>query len=235
MIHNKELIKKRFSNSLREYNSLAQVQRNIAEKLCELIPRGEYRLGLEIGAGSGFLTRPLVETYARTRWVANDITAQSRPFLPTCVDFVEGDGEQIPIPDGVDLIATASTIQWFDDVPRFLGRAYSELARGGVLAFSTFGEDNFCEIPQAGLEYMTMQELSDAARDVGFEIVLARQWHESLVFETPLEVLHHIKATGVNAVKAHRWSRRDFKDFVQQYPHPAVLTFHPIIMILCKN
>lgn len=234
MIHDKTLIEKRFAKALRRYHTMAVVQRGIAEKLSEMIPSIKPATTVEIGAGSGFLTQKLIARFPNTHLIANDITAQSREFMPPEVHFTACDGETMPIPDGTQLIATSSTVQWFDNLPQFIARVHKALANEGVLAISTFGKDNFREIDNT-LEYYSEAELQQIATQAGFTIVESCEWTEQMSFETPIEVLRHIKATGVNAISATRWTPKQLQQFIADYPCPAVLTFNPIIIILCKT
>lgn len=234
MKHDKSLIEKRFGKALRRYHTMAVVQRRIACELAEEIPSLNPKITVEIGAGSGFLTEKLVEKFPQTFVIANDITAQSRGFLPDQVQFHVGDGEVMTLPEGTELIASSSTVQWFDNLPKFISRAYTALSNNGVLAISTFGKDNFLEIDST-LEYYSEQELREMATAVGFTVIKSREWHEQMSFDTPLEVLRHIKATGVNAISEIHWTPKRLQQFIAEYPHPAVLTFNPIIIILCKE
>lgn len=234
MYHDKSLIEKRFARSLHRYHTMAVVQRRIADRLSCLIPECDPRLIVEIGAGSGFLTERLLVRFPEARIIANDITSRSGDFLPSEVEFVAADGELMDLPSATDLVASASTLQWFDDLPRFIKRTHKALTPGGVLAVATFGRQNFAEIAGT-LEYYTLEQIERISCEIGFSVCHSEEWIEQMEFETPLEVLRHIKATGVNAVSSDRWTSGQLHDFIENYPAPATLTFHPIIVILCKK
>lgn len=234
MIHDKSLIEHRFSKTLHRYHTMAVVQRTIAERLAEVIPPLNPKSIVELGSGSGFLTEKLVARFPAAHYIANDITAKSREFMPRHVEFHASDGETMPLPRGTELIASASTVQWFDDLPLFIQRACDALPDKGVLAISTFGKENFCEIATQ-LEYYSIQELKTIARQCGLTTLHSEEWIQTMTFETPLEVLRHINATGVNAITTVRWTQSQLQKFLTEYPTPATLTFHPIILILCKH
>jgi hypothetical protein len=62
-----------------------------------------------------------------------------------------------------------------------------------------------------------------------------------MYFDSPLEVLKHIKATGVNSLHRQVWTPGRLRRFVDDYKQifsdendSVKLTYHPIILI-CKN
>ena len=245
MKHDKELIRKRFSRSLAAYDSIAVVQKDIAARLADTVAlhKKEAATGIEIGAGTGFLTHRLLETYPAARWTVNDIVPESAHYIGRRegMTFVTADGEHMPLGTENDIIASASTVQWFDSLPEFIARAAGALAEDGILALSTFGPDNFREITAAtgnSLEYFPAGELEKWARDAGLEIVGSEEWHEIRHFDTPLDVLRHIKATGVNALDKQRWTHARLRRFETEYRElsgEVTLTFHPIIMVARKK
>jgi SAM-dependent methyltransferase len=89
---------------------------------------------LDLGAGTGKLTRLLVAAFHRVIAV-EPAEAMRRLLVTLCPDAeaVEGTGQEIPLPDGsVDAVFAAQAFHWFDDE-----RALAEIARvlrpGGAL------------------------------------------------------------------------------------------------------
>lgn len=154
MTTDKQLLKSRFSARLRDYDSLAVVQDAICGQLAEMTGRNCTRpvdSALEIGSGTGFLTRRMLELYPHALWTINDLVEQSADFLEPYaaghdVRYLWGDAETIALPDRLDLIASASAVQWFDDLPRFARKAGNLLETEGYIVLSTFGPENFREI-----------------------------------------------------------------------------------------
>lgn len=258
MKHDKELLRRRFSRNLDTYDTLATVQRAIADRLGDILSHrcpSAVKRGIEIGAGTGFLTRHLVRLFPAAQWIVNDLVPESRDFLPATtgtgipVAFVPGDGEAIPLPSGrYDLIASASTVQWFDDLPDFIARAARSLAPEGILAVSTFGPENFREITAStgqGLEYYPLSDLATLLTANGLQILVKEEWIERQHYPTPTDVLRHLRLTGVNAVAAERWTHSRLRRFEADYRKAytieengaecVTLTFHPIIIIAKKH
>lgn len=245
----KQLIKERFEASFGQYNRLALVQQRICDLLVrrfeELQPQ-EIARAIEVGAGTGFLTSKLVENYNETEWYLNDIVPAAETYLQKYLVGVEhhflwGDAELIEFPNDVDLIASASTVQWFDHLPEFVSKSAKSTKPGGWLLLSTFGKSNFKEILHTtaeGLEYYTIDELVELLSGAEYELMHQEEHEEQLLFDAPLDVLHHIRATGVNSIRKTRWNRKQFNEFADSYrdnfttiDDKVSLTYHPILLI----
>ena len=118
------------------------------------------------------------------------------------------------------------------------------LAAGGRLALSTFGPDNFEEIRATtgdGLVYYTSAELAGLLKQAGLTIEEQKEYTRRLEFGSPTDVLRHIKATGVNAIRKPRWTPRRLTDFETLYRSrfstssgTVTLTYHPILIVARK-
>ncbi len=90
---------------------------------------------LDLGAGTGKLTRQLLATGARV--IAVEPLAEMREQLAAAVPSVEpleGTAEAIPLPDrSVDLVTAASAFHWFDG-ERAVAEIHRVLRPGGGLA-----------------------------------------------------------------------------------------------------
>ncbi|MBV1689500.1 methyltransferase domain-containing protein [Novosphingobium sp. G106] len=149
-----------------DYDVHARVQGRIADALADRIAslpiiaaRGEKLRLLEIGCGTGFLTRALRDRGLDGRWLVTDIAPRmvsrcaaamgDSGHKPT-LTFVTLDGETPGHHLGeVDLICSSMAFQWFGNLRSALGRLAALLAPGGVLAFSTLLDGTFSEWEQA--------------------------------------------------------------------------------------
>jgi SAM-dependent methyltransferase len=81
--------------------------------LAERIELGPGRTVLDLAAGTGSLTRPLLETGADV--VAVEPVAEMRAALPAAARAVDGTAEAIPLDTGsVDAVTVAQAFHWFD-------------------------------------------------------------------------------------------------------------------------
>ncbi len=146
-----------FSAAADTYNFGADVQREVAENLARRIQSLSLAKNpriLEIGCGTGFLSRAVVAMQP-SELLLTDV---SEAMLARCRDtlgsvpnakFLVMDGEQPTVGGGFDLICSSLAFQWFDELPASMERLSALLAPGGHLVFATLGADSFGNWKQA--------------------------------------------------------------------------------------
>jgi malonyl-CoA O-methyltransferase len=145
-----------FNAAAATYDAGADVQLNVARKLTACI--GNLRLPvaprvLEIGCGTGFLTRGIRDVIDHASWTVTDIspamTMRCRAGIETPHDtsFVVMDGEApcFAPREHFDLICSSLAFQWFESLPASLAKLAALLRPGGHLVFATLAEDSFSE------------------------------------------------------------------------------------------
>lgn len=142
-----------FGASAPIYESAAAPQRFAAGLLVELA--GQRQIApdariLELGCGTGMLTRLLRARWPEAELIASDLSpdmvahAAANPYLSAT--FLTLDGEQLPFQDSwFDLIVANLAFQWFDDLPSAIARIVPLLRPGGSLLFSTMGAESFAQ------------------------------------------------------------------------------------------
>lgn len=148
-----ERIRRAFGAAAEGYEESAGVQRIVAETVARLAAQRRLRPMpriLEIGCGTGFLTRHIRSQWPDAELAASDIApemvgqAARNPMLSA--SFFTMDGEW-PCFEGqwFDLILSSLAFQWFADLPGALERLFALLRPGGSLIFSTMAERSFAE------------------------------------------------------------------------------------------
>jgi len=247
----KQLISARFAKAATAYDEEAMVQRQIAAKMTALlkehIPAGCIHL-YEVGCGTGIFSRLLIRHIKPQTMIMNDICPCMEKNLADitgehCI-FAPGDAETQPFPEGIDLIASCSTNQWFANPVTSFRRGYASLKEAGLLAFSTFGEDNMREVSSitgAGLPYHSKPELEKALLSLNYDILYSGEEIISKSFDTPLDVLRHLKRTGVTGIRKQYWTKGTLKEFCREYErlynngNTISLTYHPVYIIAKKG
>ncbi len=251
----KDLIKKRFSRAASTYSQKASIQQMVAGRMAWLIhryvPRNYSHRTLEVGCGTGLFTRRLLKAVAPEQLVLNDICPDmARCFTDLPVNrvrFLSGDAERIVLPQGQGLIASCSALQWFNDPDAFFLRCYHALDDSGYLAFSTFGRENMQEITSltgVGLPYRSLEELRSSL-SATYDVLYTHEERFTLTFSSPLEVLRHLRETGVTGIRSQHWTRTDLTDFCNRYEacfsklstdgKAVTLTYHPIYIVAKKK
>lgn len=140
------------------YDDHAGIQRKVAGTLADLLARqpmptvrtGERLRILEIGCGTGALTRAVRALFPDAEIIATDIAPEMIAMAAQAGDigahFHVMDGEA-PDFDGplFDFIVSSLAFQWFADLPKALDRLGGLLRPGGCLMFATMARESFTE------------------------------------------------------------------------------------------
>jgi malonyl-CoA O-methyltransferase len=226
----KDRVARSFLRGLPTYEDQAVVQRLVNERLLSLLVglgRRRYARILEVGSCTGMFSSLLYETFAPELFFLNDLVPEFfqtvkkklTPGKSTEILPLFGDIEYLELPEKLDLVASSSTFQWLEDLPRFFAKVQRSLTDGAVFGFSMFGDETFYEIRDltgTGLKYPSFAEVRDQVAD-NFKIVHADIDRDHLHFDHPREVLGHIRATGVGGVGGFNWTPRRYERFVKDY------------------
>src|SRR6516165_1423252 len=211
-----------FDRASAGYEAAAGLQARIAAELLERLELFRFTPGvvLDLGCGTGRVTRELKRRYPRARVIALDIAPgmlrearrHQRPWRR--FDRVCGDALRLPLRDGsIDLIFSNLMLQWCEPLAAALSEARRVLAPGGFLSFSTFGPATLYELRTAWAEadgynhvnhFPDMHEVGDGLVRAGLmEPVLDADRFE-LGYPDVLTLMRDLKAIGAHNVTAGR-------------------------------
>ena len=254
----KQLIAQRFAKARGTYTQAARAQRQVAEKMLQLVAhalpaeRQEQLRLMEVGCGTGIYSEllldrlhpqqmRLVDLCPEMESLINELTARHPEVEAT---FQTADAEQMDMPKGLQLITSCSTVQWFESPSTFVERCANSLLPQGVLALSSFGPDNLYEIKSLtghGLTYPTLSSWQLMIPST-LHLLHAEEERITLWFPSPVEVLRHLKETGVTGTEKRVWSKQRLNDFCRAYAErfrnaqgEVSLTYHPIYLIFQKK
>lgn len=149
---NKTFIQDAFGTAAKTYEQQAPVQKWTAELLrqyVESLDLGEVQTILEIGCGTGFLTRELMDLFPNAKWTVTDLSVEMletcRQNVPYEAEFRQMDGEFPSIEGKFDLIISSLAMQWFADLEGGIQRLANLLTPAGHMVFTTLGQQSFCE------------------------------------------------------------------------------------------
>lgn len=246
-------IARRFLKSLETYEEGARVQREVVQKLMLLLDSQDavrYQRVLEIGCGTGRLTAEVCARKSVARLYLNDLVedfckkAANRVLLyGTDAIPLPGNIEKVCLPPDLDLILSASTLQWLTNLSGLFTSCADALAPGGFLVFSLFGPGTMQEIREllgVGLNYRSHEQIL-ANLDKHFICHSAHQDLYQPYFETPRQILRHIQQTGVGGVAPYRWTRSRLREFESRYiaafgdEKGVPLTYHALSFVAQKK
>ncbi len=250
----KLLIAQKFSKSLSSYNQEARAQKKIIKQLLSLFEKQKkstFNHILEFGIGTGLLTKEINNRLSYNKLYLNDLSTYFTDFVSAQysqkelekIDFIEGDIESILIPKNCDLIISSSTEQWVENKADFYKKIQSSLHKNGLFAFSSFGPDNLKQVRKATGKSLKYYDLESNKHELSkyFKILEAQEERISLNFDSSLEILTHLKKTGVNALSRDNWTRKSVKEIMQKIEQickngeQLEVTYHPLYFILMKK
>lgn len=159
MNRRKAMVAAAFDAAAPAYDQAAIIQRQVAARMADRIAGlglPPHPRVLEVGCGTGFLTRLGLARLVPSRWLATDIApamvARARVLTEdgaAAAVFVCMDGERPAVAGGIDLVCSNLAMQWFDDLGAGIATLAGLVAPGGWLAFSTLADGTFAEWREA--------------------------------------------------------------------------------------
>ena len=201
-----------FAGAVPTYDQAAKIQRQAAGHLADYLsaraPYADQRV-LEIGCGTGFLSRPLATTIcpqardliitdiAEPMLAAAKNRLNANPDLKTNLSFQLLDGQQPDITGEFDLITSSMTFQWFEQLETSVRGLTRLLSDEGRLVFLTLGENSLrqwravhdqLDIPCATPRYPRADALPG----------LVREWEVTAQHPHGMSFLRDLKAIGAH-------------------------------------
>lgn len=158
----KARVKHSFSSATESYDEHAVLQREIGDRLVNHLEftKIDPKRILDIGCGTGYVTRLLCQRYKKADVTALDLSEGM--VKATCCAHgrrlpwhgrryhVVSDGCSLPFTDGsFDLVTSNLAMQWVPEPMQMMREMRRVLAPNGLMIFSTFGRRTLSELRQA--------------------------------------------------------------------------------------
>lgn len=203
-----------------EKNSFAQ--KKVAENLFSFMKENKIfkekiATIFEIGCGTGIFTRLYRELIPKSNLILNDIFDVEDFFKELKnFQFIKGNIENLEIPK-VDLIVSSSVFQWIKNLDELMKNISNKTDN---LCFSTYIFGNLIEIKNhfsVSLNYLKAEELENILKKY-FQNIKFQKETIKLNFENPMDVLKHLKYTGVTGFQKSSITKiKSFKDKTLTY------------------
>ncbi len=152
----KEKVCRNFSKASSSYASSACFAALSVGKFMELLSSVQHSLPegpiLEIGAGTGLLSKKILQCFPEKELIFSDLSLsmiaicqELLSYDPAKVTFCQKDGEMMEEKEKYALILSGLALQWFEDIEGTLSRWHRALKRGGYLLFSCLCSESFSE------------------------------------------------------------------------------------------
>jgi len=205
----------RFGRAAGTYHASTPVQMAMAAHLsvlAEMSPAPESIL--ELGCGTGHLTRALARRFPDARYLATDLSgamlkqAASRWDGPRVPTWAVLDGQHPDLPGrSFPMVVSNALVQWFPDLAGHFSCCRELCVPGGHLLVSVFSRDNFPELERilAGPPFSyppgpghAPKAVVDAAEGGGWEIVSHSCQDWPVLYPSARAFLSHLRDSGAN-------------------------------------
>lgn len=219
-----------FERAVNTYDKAGRIQKTVALELLKKIDNGYYPAVLEIGSGSGFLSKQIAQILLFERFLHIDISFEFLKRLKYDLKgrffFINASAESIPLRENmVDLIISSSTLHWIKEHERSFSEIFKLLKKGGRFYFSIFTENTLkelryvSEISGFGSVYplkkakFYIEMIERMKISFNYEIKTYRE-----IYPSPLALLLAHKHTGTNYTEGKKFSGKEsFKKFCELY------------------
>lgn len=144
-------IRKAFSSAAMQYDILTSLHKEIGRELLKEIDIKEGPLHiLDVGMGTGYLTKKLVNHFAGSQVIGLDFAKGMIDYAKREAEgfkIVQANANHLPFrSETFDLIVSNLMYQWVSDLPGAFANCHDKLKPGGAFHFTLFGHDTFREL-----------------------------------------------------------------------------------------
>ena len=233
----KAKIKQSFAAAAASYDAVAALQRQVGLDLLKKCPlQAEAGLVMDLGAGTGFLTRALAVAEHQSL-LAVDIAmpmllSNRQKNQSLAVDYLCADAEKLPLANAsLQQIYSNLALQWCEDLLAVFGDCHRVLQQDGQLVLATFGPATLKELKTAWAkvddfahvnQFYSLQNIKDFLQQAGFSHLSLESVIYQTQYDSVLDLMHELKQIGAHNVSDARsktlTTKAALKTLISAYP-----------------
>ena len=248
-----KIVEQNFSKHPEDYNKIADTQREVAAKVAELIEdncrTGEVLKILEIGCGTGFLSKEVMKRMPESDFLITDISPAMLEFCQT--EIPAGISAKFAIcditqgaPDGIfDVITSSLAFQWVEDFEELIKDLHRHLTPEGELIFTTLTEGTFANIATIFEESDTLFPLPEMLSVEKLKQTVSCFENITLIEETYTEkynsikeFLDHIHKVGAGNATGEHLSISKLRQIIKENRDSGeIIAEYKVAFVVCRK
>ena len=204
-------VRKAFNKASNAYDDHAFLQKEIATRLDSKLDiiTSNSDVVLDLGAGTGLLTKKLINRFPKSQILCLDF-AQNSLKNNNSKNKICANANHLPFADNsVDIVISSLMMQWCDDLNQLFCEIHRVLKNDGLFLFSTFGPDTLKELKKSWSvvddqthvnTFTDMHDIGDQLLTNGFLSPVMEMEKITLTYQTVTDLLRDLKAIGAQSV-----------------------------------
>ncbi len=216
MFFDKKKIQSNFNRFSRNYDSLANLQKQVAEKLVNFA-NSEIRQSkniLDLGSGTGFVGQNILNNkninFNDKKLFQLDISSQmlkNNLNIGENIFNIEGDIENLSFKkNSFDLVISSLSFQWISDLNSVLKKIRQILKPKSILFFSIFIDGTLCELKESAKELNLNLSVNNFTDLASLKVILEKNFDNSQIileeivldYANVYDLIHSIKHIGAS-------------------------------------
>lgn len=209
-----------FNQAATEYDSVAVLQQEVGASMLQRLDYIKIKPQkiLDLGAGTGFMTKQIAERFPDAEIYALDVAEQmlqyNREQTENKLNYICADLNKIPLPDNsIDFIYSNMVIHWVKNIDHALLEIRRVLTPEGLILFSTLGPDTLKELRASWAKvddythvnnFMDLHDVGDAMLRAKFSDPVMDAEYIQLLYRDVKTLMQELKAIGAHNVNSKR-------------------------------